>query len=495
MRVDASTDIGTGHFMRCLALADALKARGAAVRFLSRHLPPELATLAGRAGHAIVALDAPAQAETQAPLPHSAWLGTARAADARSSAQALADATWDWLVVDHYALDRTWESALRGSAKRILAIDDLADRDHDCDILLDQNHYADGKARYARKVPAACRVLLGPRYALLRAEFARLRAKLAPHDGQIRRVLIFFGGIDGGGHTPEAIEALAGLRGTMAVDVVVGAQHARQAEIEARCKALGFACHVQTDRMAELMAAADLAVGAGGTAFWERCCLGLPALVRAVAANQERLVEEAALAGLVYAPNFRRGSSLADHVVALSENPRLIRALSRNGMAAVDGRGTARVARAMGFGALQVRRASPSDSTQVFAWRNHPKTRAASRDPRPLERVEHDAWFAATLASDDRLLLIGEQEGTDVGVVRFDVNNSAAEISIYVAPARIGNGEGIELLLAAEAWLAANRPDVAELQAEVLRDNEGSHALFLAGGYQLASARYVKRVQ
>jgi RimJ/RimL family protein N-acetyltransferase len=310
-------------------------------------------------------------------------------------------------------------------------------------------------------------------------------------------MLIFFGGIDGGAHTSYAIEAVAGLgRPDLEVDVVIGALHPQGREIEARCATLGYACHVQTGRMAELMARADVALGAGGTASWERCCLGLPTVTLCVAENQRRLVEDAALAGLLYAPAMRTADSarLADHLRALMDNPALLRAISYNAMQAVDGHGTQRVLRAMGFCAVTVREATNRDSSKVFEWRNQPEVRAASRNSETIDRGAHEAWFSAALASTDRLLLIGERDGDDVGVVRFDVRGSAAELSIYLAPDASGRGNGTELLHAAESWLARNRPEVGAVEAEVLRENQQSHGLFRAGGYRLESSRYVKRL-
>ena len=493
IRVDASEKIGTGHFMRCLALADGLRARGARVRFLSRCVPDHLRKLAVSGGHEQILIDSRPEPDAAGGPAHSRWLDTSQGADARDTERALSGETWEWLVVDHYSLDARWESALRGIVQHVLAIDDLADRSHDCDFLLDQNLYMDGESRYAGKVPAGCRLLLGPRYALLREEFARLRTGVGPRSGHVRRVLVFFGGVDAGLHTVHAVEALAALgRRDLQVDVVVGAEHAQRQEIEARCAALSFTCHVQTRQMADLMAAADLALGAGGSASWERCCVGLPALVVPVAENQKRLVEDAAVAGLHFAPELKQGISLADHLRGLLDNPLLLRAMSYNGMQAVDGRGTRRVLRAMGFGGVDVRKAVASDSSKVFAWRNDPAIRAVSRSIEPMERSTHEDWFAAALADPNRLLLIGERDGTDLGVVRFDVGEHAAEISIYLAPER-SSGVGVELLLAAEAWLAESRPNVAAVEAEVLRDNRRSHGLFLAGGYRLESSRYVKR--
>lgn len=287
IRVDASFEIGTGHFMRCLTLADALKQRGADIRFISRNLPEYLSAALASKGYEIRALDASSDNALIGALAHSHWLSTSQKADADSSLEALSDEEWDWLIVDHYALDSTWESTLYQAVKRILVIDDIADREHNCDVLLDQNLYADMNDRYREKVPARSRLLLGPIYALMRDEFRYLHEKTQPRSGVVNRALIFFGGMDVNNCTSFAMEALfsTGVP-IMCVDVVIGLQHPFKQQILNQTAMYGYSCHVQTNKMADLMAAADVAIGAGGSATWERCCLGLPALVLSLADNQ-----------------------------------------------------------------------------------------------------------------------------------------------------------------------------------------------------------------
>lgn len=300
VRVDASVRIGTGHFMRCLTLADALKQRGAQTRFISRHLPDHLRGMLADKGHEFILLGGGQNAGTADELAHAGWLGVSQAQDAADSIRALSDESWDWLVVDNYALDFRWESELRRTANRILVVDDIADRRHDCDALLDQNFYADMGVRYTDKVPAHCQQLLGPRYALLRDEFRRLHEQVKPRSGSVRSILVFFGGVDADNYTGRAIEALSGIDvPDLHVDVVIGTQHPCRAQIETACAQRGFICHVQTDRMAELMATADLAIGGGGSATWERCCLGLPCIVGAVAQNQVQAAKDLSVFGAV----------------------------------------------------------------------------------------------------------------------------------------------------------------------------------------------------
>jgi UDP-2,4-diacetamido-2,4,6-trideoxy-beta-L-altropyranose hydrolase len=243
-----------------------------------------------------------------------------------------------WLIVDHYGLDRRWEERLRPLVKSILVIDDLADRPHDCDLLLDQNLGGDRAGRYDKLVPARCRRLIGPRYALLRREFRDARAGLRGRDGSLRRILVFFGGSDPSGETLKTLDALTVLnRKDLAVDVVVGASNPRQDEVRSRCAALpNTAFHSQISTMAALMAQADLAVGAGGTANWERCFLGLPAITIIIAGNQQASTDALAAAGAVR--NLGRSEDVTrDHIAAaLNEmiaSPALLRGMSERAFA------------------------------------------------------------------------------------------------------------------------------------------------------------------
>lgn len=497
IRVDASSQIGTGHFMRCLTLADELKQRGAHICFVSRELPAHLRDMLAAKEMEFAALDREAIDEQAGVLAHSHWLGTSQMQDAQATIRALSGQSWDWLVVDHYALDEDWESALRGAAKKIMVIDDIADRQHDCDVLLDQNFYADMQTRYTGKVPLHCELLLGPRYALLRDEFRKLREQVKPRTGAVNRILVFFGGVDADNFTGQAIEALSGIDiSGIYVDVVIGAQHPCREQIKAACVQHRFMCHVQTNKMAELMAAADLAIGAGGSATWERCCLGLPTFVFCTADNQQKQLADAAREGLLYAPEVSADLSLTiqRHVCALIENSNLREFISRNSMQAVNGRGVLRVIASLGVSDISVRMARPDDSENLFQWRNHPSIRAVSRSASEIDWQDHQRWFDSVLEDPEKMLLVGQRSESPVGVVRFDKQNDEAEISIYVAPESATPGLGQSMLKSAEQWLAANHPEIRKIRAHVLGANERSQRLFSGAGYQTESTYYLKRL-
>ena len=182
-----------------------------------------------------------------------------------SAILAQGDGSIDWLIMDHYALDRLWETEMRPDVRKIMVIDDLADRRHDCDLLLDQNLFKNSHSRHDGLVPIPCQKLLGPRYALLRREFRAARKTLRVRDGRIKRILIFFGGGDPTNETAKALKALAQLnRPEVAVDVVVGGGNPYNKQIQTLVGALPKATyHCQIMNMAELMAAADIAIGGG----------------------------------------------------------------------------------------------------------------------------------------------------------------------------------------------------------------------------------------
>jgi UDP-2,4-diacetamido-2,4,6-trideoxy-beta-L-altropyranose hydrolase len=497
IRTDASSQIGTGHFMRCLTLADGLKESGAKIRFVSRHLPEHLRSMLAEKGHEFVSLDSTQNDMALNELAHAHWLGESQVQDAADTIRMLSDEAWDWLVIDHYALDIRWESALRRITKRIMVIDDLADRQHDCDVLLDQNYYADMQTRYSSKVPFHCELLLGPRYALLRDEFRQMHDQVKPRNGPVKRILVFFGGVDADNYTGRAIEALSEITTSdLHVDVVIGAQHPCREEIKAACSQHGFICHIQTDKMAELMAAADLAIGAGGSATWERCCLGLPTFVFCTAVNQQKQIADAAQKGILYAPEIN--TDLADviknHTTALLGNGHLRRLVSRSAMQAVDGRGVSRIIGNLGCSGIEMRMANADDSAKLFEWRNHSSIRSVSRNTEPITWEEHQKWFASVMDSKHRVLLIGQRDSAPVGVVRFDKKEEDAEVSIYLVPDANHSGQGRNLLLSAEQWIKEKRPDIKCIRASVLGSNKHSQRLFLGTDYRVDVTHYMKQL-
>ena len=243
------------------------------------------------------------------------------AQDAAETRAALGEGP-DWLVMDHYAFDARWQGAARPAGTRLMVIDDLADRPHDCDLLLDQNlgHEA---GDYDGLVPEACTRLIGPRYALLRPEFAEARAgALAAREGRgLNRLMISMGGIDAADATSMVLDALrdAPLPEGLVISVIMGGQAPALERVRALARDMPRPTEVavDVDDMAARMAAADLAIGAGGATTWERCALGLPSVIVETADNQAGIAAAMARAGAglapgaLHAPGFARALGAA----------------------------------------------------------------------------------------------------------------------------------------------------------------------------------------
>lgn len=330
-RADASRGIGSGHVMRGLSLAQELRRRGASVRFICADLP-------GAIPHLVRA-----QGFECAVIPDDA------ARDAEATRAAIGAAPAEWLVLDHYGRDQTYERAVRGAAHRLLVIDDLADRAHDCDVLLDSTECPDMAVRYAGLLPAGTRQLTGLRWALLNDNFRRIREGLARRPGPVRRLLVTFGANDPMGITLRVARLLSQPKyAALGIDLLGGVSNPQEPEV---ARAVAGAAHITyasfNDHMPELMVAADLAVGAGGTTSWERCALGLPSLVLLLAANQ--IGVSACLERLGAARVLGMADSVSDVAIeaaidaALADEPWRITA-SAAGMRAVDALGIRRVA-------------------------------------------------------------------------------------------------------------------------------------------------------
>jgi UDP-2,4-diacetamido-2,4,6-trideoxy-beta-L-altropyranose hydrolase len=239
----------------------------------------------------------------------------------------------DWLVVDNYTLDACWENAMRSHARHLMVVDDLANRPHDCDLLLDQNYYRDLTFRYDGLLPDYARCLLGPEYILLRPEFSEARHNLRQRDGVVRRILVFFGGSDPLNITGKVLQALEYLQPSpLQVDVVVGGANPHREDIRTFCENHTWASYRhQISNMAELIATADLGIGAGGASMWERCALGLPTLTVVFAENQLHAAKDVAETGAILYLGWADSLSIDDYRLAvqnLLDNPTRLRRAS-----------------------------------------------------------------------------------------------------------------------------------------------------------------------
>lgn len=360
-RADASLQIGTGHVMRCLTLADVLAARGAVCHFICRAHAGNLIEFIRSKGHQVHALSVSQAADrnldrtnldvSEDGLAHSHWLGATQAQDAQACTTILEELKPDWLIVDHYALDTRWEQALAPHYGKLMVIDDLADRPHACHLLLDQTFGREAED-YSARVPSHCEVLCGSQYALLRPEFAALRRYSLQRRAQpqVKRLLITMGGVDKDNATGQVLAALREcvLPADCEITVVMGVTAPWLSEIEQQAKAMPWPTRVLVgiSDMARLMADSDLAIGAAGSTSWERCCLGLPTIMISLARNQQescRILASAG-AGVDIGDATSIGKNLENSINKLIKESRVFLKIIVKSAAITDGEGAHRIA-------------------------------------------------------------------------------------------------------------------------------------------------------
>lgn len=495
IRADTSTRIGSGHVMRCLTIAEELREAGSEVVFVSRAHQGNLNELIVEKGFRCHELpEAPAQAKMaeqyrDSRSEYASWLGVSQQRDAAETIEVIGDDRPDWLIVDHYGLDEEWEALLRPHVSKIMVIDDLADRRHDCDLLLDQNFLTDGQKRYDDLVSPACTKLLGPKHALLRREFREARKNPRVRSGEVKRVLVFFGGADPDNITGLAIEALSAPElHHLKVDVVIGAQNPnREALVKLVQDRPATTLHIQASNMAELMCEADLAIGAGGSTTWERCCMGLPSLIIPIAENQIPSTRNLCDYGVIMTPG--EGCEISvnrikEMVILLLANPNALLEMSQVGMNMVSGDGVKESTELISgeFSGIKLthRKATLADCRLYWHWANDPEVRRSAFNSDPISWEKHQEWFAARVSDPNTILLIFESRYGPVGQIRLDGDTAQMRISYSVACQYRGKGIGKKIV---SKVIAATPPFATRFLAEVKKENLTSANIFEKLGF------------
>jgi len=353
IRVDAGFHIGTGHVMRCLTLATALQECGDSVVFITRDHLGHCYEKIEKAGFPVESLPSGQATKPQQDtgIGHAAWLGVTADQDATDTRDILNELAADWLIVDHYSIDRHWHTQLRGSTKRIMVIDDLADREYDCDLLVDPTLNRQ-PSDYASLVPANATVLTGSEYAPLHAAFPARRAQALQdrvnRRGRLDRIFISFGSLDPANHTKPVLEKVRELLPGVHIDVVLGREAPHRETVQHMTHnepRITLHSDVTSAFMAKLMAEADLGIGAAGSTSWERCCLGLPTLVRVIAENQ-RLIAERLIPARA-ALQFADTAELEQQLQHFQDKPEYLAAMSENAARITDGHGVQRITGAL----------------------------------------------------------------------------------------------------------------------------------------------------
>lgn len=497
--------------MRCLTLADHLQDEGCRVHFVCRPLVGHMAEFIRAKGYQVDLLDLSEKHHNRSstgPDAEVSWENdfrqTSIVIDAilqRSSARKL-----KLLVVDHYRLDSRWETEVAGYTEKLLVIDDLANREHRCNYLLDQT-YGRRVDAYQALVNEDCELFLGTQYALLRAEFCSARAASIQRRRDMtrpERILISMGGTDPVNATGQLLRSLSANRyfAKMCFEVVLGVKAPYLEKVRAQIEQspLDITLLVDVADMALLMSKADIAIGAAGSSTWERCCLGLPALIVSIADNQATIAQALVLSGAVerLALDDIGDSRLLEKCIRTLLDDYSLRVMVN--AAICDGIGAVRMVRQLlplqskDGQPVTLRRLGSEDSERIFGWQQTPQTRRFSRNPIAPTWEEHQRWFERRLRQPECAMSMIMLAGRPSGVIRLEpVKHDIAshEVSIFLAPECYGRGVG----KAALALLHEQHPRLTIL-ATVFAENTASRMLFLQAGYiQTEDNQFISRVR
>jgi len=479
IRADASETIGHGHIMRCLTLAAALAKAGAECRFICRELP-------GHAQALISRYDFPVNLIPGSELSSA----EAIAEDAKLTLQFAGLWQPHWVIVDHYELNAEWQSALKSTGCRLLALDDWPHRQHQSDLLLDQNLAADAEA-YSTWTDSTCRILTGAHFSLLRPEFMRKKVNRIYSENNQLKILINLGGADLSGYSADILEQLMPLaqRLNLQLVVLVNQRSVSYTQIAEKITTGYYPFTVQLQSycqdMCSLYDSVDLAIGAGGISTWERASRGLPAALVVIADNQQATAQAAVSAGMaVNIGDFTRSAKLDLPALAdVLKNPQQLQQMSQCAAALFDGCGAERIVREMLLKSrqdLQLTAARPQDCTLFYQWQKEPGARRFFRNPQVPVWSDHRSWYLKILPSRSVILYKIMLCGMAVGYIRLDIHNRRdAEISVLVARRFQGLG-----LAAIALNLCASVHSERRLYAAIKNGNYASRRSFRLAGFR-----------
>jgi UDP-2,4-diacetamido-2,4,6-trideoxy-beta-L-altropyranose hydrolase len=480
IRTDASTALGSGHAMRCLALAQALIDRGGRVTFLMAPGAPAIEKRLRDQGCGVISI--------------ASRPGTEE--DALEVSRSASDQDAPWVVLDGYHFGTGYQRGLKEKGLSLLVIDDCGQTANVCaDILLNQN-IAARESLYPGRKPGA-KLLLGLRYVLLRREFLDWRDWGRAVPEVARRILVTFGGSDPANATCTVLEALSRLSFEgMEICVVIGPQNQYSDSIRSIAAASPHTVRIvsEPEDMPSLMAWADLAIASGGSTCWELGFMGVPALLMSIAGNQDMNVQALHEAGRAEQFTARNCDvqDLAERISDLIQSRALREGLSRRGREDLDGKGAVRVLTALGELSIRMRSARPDDLMMIWKWRNEPETRAVSFNPAWIPLDEHKQWFSRNLADPlSRIFIATGPDGSPLGEVRFSLQGDEAEISVILDPHYRGKGMGQYLIRSGSRNLFETT-GILRIHSYIKCGNEISSKAFLSAGFRSVGTTEIK---
>lgn len=485
IRVDSSFQIGHGHVMRCLTLANYLKRAEHELTFCCKNHIGPLNDYIVEQGHNLLSFNSK-NPHFKGDNEYANWLADTQEDDADSVLNLIKDLNFDWLIVDHYGIGKVWEERLKSRIPAIFVLDDLVNREHAAKLLLDttlgrQVHH------YKNLCPEDCEIYVGSRFTLLRDEFLRLRERaitVRSSFKKIKTILVSMGGTDPKDLTLKVVQVLRDLVEDFSVTVVLNEKAVSFLEVkklisqDSRFKLMTF-----VKEMSQLMLDSDIAIGAAGISSYERAYLGLPTIMLQAAQNQSDNIKAFEINKLALAIKQDQLHILDIMIKKYLEKLSCIQdyqAFVQNGFDHVSALGVfTLLERLHGKSVFKLVVAQASDAKQVFSWQAYPGARKFARNPQAPRWEEHLDWFNRSLKNKKRHMYILQVFDMALGFLRVDINSqSKHEVSILISHAFYGNGLGkIGLELLREEFAGI------DLYAYIQKENIPSQKIFKKCGY------------
>ena len=494
-RVDSSLNIGTGHVMRCLTLAQVLKDNGANVEFVCRrHSGNQIKKIRSK-GFFVYILEIFSDFEVDTKLHHSRWLGVKQKQDASDCVKIIGSKKVDWLIVDHYSLDEDWQRELKPYVKKLMVIDDLADRKHQCDMLIDQT-FGRVNSDYCELVPSECVLILGPYYALLRPEFSIWREYSLERRSSFgfKRLLVNMGGVDVNNITGQVLQELlvCDLPKELIITVVMGesAPHLESVRLNMDCLPFHTIVKVEVDNMAELLSNTDIAIGAAGATTWERCCLGLGAIQLVIAENQIFSAEMLDRYNIV-----KLAKSVKNISDLLINHTEWVGRMSEESSRICDGMGANRVFNRMTGGDFHIKKIgkvsllnyvglSKEDLFLALEMRNHNEVKKWMYNTNNISKEAHFKFIKILEHDLNRRYFIVKCEGHIIGSINFSsiYMPQSIEFGIYANPFSSLKNKGL-ILEEAASYYAFVELEAHSLELRVLPVNKRAIDFYTRCGF------------
>jgi UDP-2,4-diacetamido-2,4,6-trideoxy-beta-L-altropyranose hydrolase/UDP-4-amino-4,6-dideoxy-N-acetyl-beta-L-altrosamine N-acetyltransferase len=502
-RVDSSLKMGTGHVMRCLTLAKILKESGVNVEFICRQHEGSLVKKIRSNGFNVYELGLLEGVEFDSKLSHTHWLGATQQQDADDCIEILKSAKTNWLIVDHYALDEDWQRKLKPYYDKLMVIDDLADRKHLCDLLLDQT-FGRQTCDYEPLVPTDCELLLGSQYALLRPEFSKWRAYSIERRSkpEFKSLLINMGGVDVDNVTGQVLQELraCNLPNDINITIVMGesAPHLEDVRVVTAAFLYKTEVKVGVDNMAEIMANTDIVIGAAGSTTWERCCLGLPTIQIVIAKNQMFLAETLARHHVI-----KLLREIKEVAYLLEDPTEWMGNVGNVASQICDGMGVYKVFNKLTnykiilekFGEVELHNyvnLNPDDKALALTMRNHSQIKKWMHNQDNISKKDHFEFIASLENDMNRRYFLVKQQKKVIGSINFSQidMHSSVEFGLYTNPFAQLKGLG-SILEAVASYYSFIELGACKLKLEVFSNNERAINFYKKCGFELIDTRKV----